>query len=88
MFLNIKGDYILVYSVKCAPEVLKMAKRIGRFLHMPVYALLNTYRSDKNCLYGIKNVYNAGPADFLNIIENAKLVLSDSFHGNVFSIYI
>ena len=39
-------------------------------------------------LYGIHNIYDAGPFDFLNLIHNATLVLTDSFHGTVFSVII
>ena len=31
---------------------------------------------------------DAGPLEFLNLINNAKLVLSSSFHGTVFSILL
>lgn len=84
----IKGKYIFLYTVKCEPEVLKAAKRISKLLNMPVYTLFNTYRSEKNRLYGLKTIYNYGPEDFLNIVKNAELILSDSFHGNVFSIIL
>lgn len=30
--------------------------------------------------------YNAGPIEFLNYIKYAKLVVSSTFHGNVFAI--
>ena len=30
--------------------------------------------------------YDAGPADFLSYVKNAKLVVSSSFHGTVFSV--
>lgn len=82
----IGGKYIFLYTVKCEPEVLKLAKRISNQTGLPVYAIFNTYRSEGNKLYGVKNIYNAGPFDFLNIIQNAEFVLTDSFHGNVFSI--
>ncbi len=84
----IKGKYIFLYTIKCEPEVLKMAKRISKKLKMPVYTIFNTYRSEKNLMYGVKNIYDAGPFDFLNIINNASLVLTDSFHGNVFSVIL
>lgn len=84
----ISGKYIFLYTVKCEPEVLKAAKRLSKQLNMPVYTLFNTYRSEKNRLYGLKTIYNYGPEDFLNIVKNAELVLSDSFHGNVFSIIL
>lgn len=82
----IKGKYIFLYSVKCNPEVMRFAKSISKEIGLPIYTIFNTYRSEKNRLYGIKNIYDAGPFDFLNIIENAEFVLSDSFHGNVFSV--
>ena len=30
--------------------------------------------------------YDVGPAEFVNLIRNAKYVCTDSFHGSVFSI--
>ena len=36
--------------------------------------------------HGIQNVIDAGPLDFLNLIKNAELVFTDSFHGTAFSI--
>lgn len=36
--------------------------------------------------YGfMKPIYDAGPAEFLSLIQNAKAVVTDSFHGVVFS---
>ena len=29
--------------------------------------------------------YDVGPAEFLNLIKNAKYVCTDSFHGTVYS---
>lgn len=84
----LKGKYIFLYSIKCNPDVMKKANQIGKNLGMPVYTLFNTYRSEKNWLYGLKNIYDAGPTDFLNILINAELVLTDSFHGNVFSVIL
>lgn len=39
-------------------------------------------------IYGknIINLNDAGPIDFLNLIYNADLVLTDSFHGTAYSI--
>ena len=33
-----------------------------------------------------KRVYEVGPMEFLNLIVNAKFVLTTSFHGTIFSI--
>lgn len=82
----LKDRYIFCYSAKCNRDVMKKANEIGKHFGLPVYAIFNTYRSEKNWMYGLKNIYDAGPEDFLNILQNAELVLTDSFHGNVFSI--
>ena len=37
-------------------------------------------------ILGTKKVFDVGPIEFLNLIENAELVISSSFHGTVFSI--
>lgn len=31
--------------------------------------------------------YDVGPGDFLNLVANAEMVLTDSFHGTMFSVY-
>ena len=32
------------------------------------------------------NYLNSGPIDFINLINNASLIVTDSFHGTIFSI--
>lgn len=36
--------------------------------------------------FGDYQMYNVGPSEFLNLINNAEYVCTDSFHGTVFSI--
>lgn len=36
--------------------------------------------------FGDIQIFDAGPDDFVNIIRNASYILTDSFHGSVFSI--
>ncbi|MGN1131304.1 MAG: polysaccharide pyruvyl transferase family protein [Ruminococcus sp.] len=60
----------------------KMSKEMG----MPVYMLdmksWHTYRLDK---YGIKCFEKTGPLAFISLMANAELVLTQSFHGTLFS---
>lgn len=36
--------------------------------------------------FGDEKLYNVGPSEFLNLINNAEYICTDSFHGTVFSI--
>lgn len=37
--------------------------------------------------FGDIKPYDVGPEDFVNLVANAEIVLTDSFHGTMFSIY-
>ncbi|MDO4189988.1 MAG: polysaccharide pyruvyl transferase family protein, partial [Lachnospiraceae bacterium] len=50
-----------------------------------VVVVKNKISMDKKCKNIIRK-YDAGPIEFLNYIRNAKIIVSSSFHGNVFSI--
>ena len=39
-----------------------------------------------NHFFGVKTIYDAGIEDFLSYIANAEAVITNSFHGTVFSI--
>lgn len=77
------GEYIFFYDLKNDKDTYKLVKKISKILNIPVvvvqeskYSIFSTF---------IKR-FDAGPEDYLNLIKNAKLVLSTSFHGNVFAI--
>ena len=45
------------------------------------------YASVKRTIkFGAKNILNAGPLEFFNLINNAEIVITSSFHGTCFSI--
>lgn len=72
---SVKGKYILTYflSPKCdaAKKQIKVLQR-----DMKVYEILNP---------DDKVVGDAGPAEFLWLIDHAEIILTDSFHACVFS---
>lgn len=37
--------------------------------------------------FGDSDIFNAGPGEFLYLIKNAAYVITDSFHGSIFSIH-
>lgn len=75
--------YILFYSVLSEPWVVEKVNEISRATGLPVLAphLQNQYE------IGIKfnRIIECGPCEFLNLIANAELVLTTSFHATVFS---
>ncbi len=61
-------------------------KQISEEMGMPVYVMdtksWTIYHLDK---YGIKAYDHTGPLAFLTLMQNAELVLTQSFHGTVFA---
>lgn len=79
------GKYILLYTIRRNDFLLNLANKLSQVVSCKVivlnHALWNP-RSDGNVEY----VGNAGPNEFLGFIKKASCVLTDSFHGTVFSI--
>ena len=81
-----KGKYIFLYNLKGDKNILKIAKKVSKKLDMPI--VVSKYGNKLELIYGFKKKYNSGPIEFLNLIQNAELVLSSSFHGTIFSILL
>lgn len=80
----IKHDYILLYNLKDDYKINKLARKISKILKLPVVVTLYSGRNE--LFSGFERHYETGPIEFLNLVENASLVLSSSFHGTIFSI--
>jgi len=78
----IEGKYILYYSVNCRKYSWNVAKKISKATGLKV---INLTEHPKIIRSGFKNYYKAGPLEFLNILKNAEYVVTNSFHGTVFS---
>lgn len=82
----IKEPYILVYGFENANQKYKdlicAAKRVSKMLNLPV---INPVMTPDLSYAGFKNTYDCGPKEFLNLIENAVIVVTNSFHGSIFS---
>jgi hypothetical protein len=83
---KVKGDYIFYYSPRYKKNINKFVKRISKKYNLPVivwnskdYALKGLYR------YGFKMTYKQNPGIYLDLMKNAKLVITTSFHGSIFS---
>ena len=80
----IHSPYILVFSLFQEKSLLKKAIALAQEAHMKVVVIDQNYSGD---LYDpVIVINNAGPCDFIGLIKQATLVLTDSFHCSVFSI--
>ena len=84
---KIEKNYILYYSLKgfrnIRKDLIKLSNLSEKY-DMQVIALtpLAPVVHKKNVI----NFTDAGPVDFLTLIKNASLVVTDSYHGMLFSI--
>lgn len=84
-------EYILLYYVEQSEQLLHFARRLGDQLRKKVICIAcnSDYkalagRTEKRLGFDVRN--SASPAEFLHLIRNASYVLTNSFHGTVFSI--
>lgn len=80
-----KGEYIFLYNLK-NKKYIELAYRISKELKLPI--VISRYTNKLELIYGFEKRFECGPIEFLNLIKNAKLVLSSSFHGTIFSIIL
>lgn len=92
---SIKGDkpiiqenYIFCYFLGTNPKHREFANQIKKITGLKIVALQHLDEFVKEDLnFADEKPYNISPADFVNLIANATIVLTDSFHGTMFSIY-
>ncbi len=77
------GKYILCYFLGHRTYYRAFAKQLSKQLGLPLVFLPVSYvdfSQDKSLQW------EAGPKEFLGLIDNAEVILTDSFHGSIFSI--
>lgn len=75
-------QYILVYYMECNSTLKSIIDNIKKEYNCPIVAIKGGIEKLEN----VKHINGSGPRDFLNIIYNAKLVVTNSFHALAFSI--
>jgi hypothetical protein len=78
----IKEPYILVYMIEKNQQVISLANTISISLGIPVIQR----RPTKGMANELPPFYTADAGEFLGLIEGASYVITNSFHGTVFSI--
>lgn len=78
-----KGRYLLCYFLENKPWYFEYAKRIAKARHLKIKLIPNKwdYISSENVL-----TYAVGPKEFVSLFENANFILTDSYHGSIFSL--
>ncbi len=81
-----KEPYIFVYFLGNNPPHREFVRRLRKETGHQIVALVHLdefVKSDES--YADYTPYDIDPGDFLNLIRNAKIVCTDSFHCSVFS---
>lgn len=84
--------YILVYDVNNSTSLFKEAESLSKEKELPVYILTSNMHHDsllcrrENTTH-FKNYADASPQKWLSLFFSAAYILTDSFHGVVFSLF-
>lgn len=82
----IEGNYIFYYAFHYSKEQNEIVRNISKKMNMPVVSMdVKTWMIRGVFAYGVKLSPEYGPAAFLNLISNANMILTRSFHGVAFS---
>ncbi len=83
-----KNDYIFVYLLGMSEQNYRMVQSVAKTLHLRVvmipFGTMWLHR-EVLLLHG-KWALSASPVDFLTLLHDARYVITDSFHGAVFSL--
>ena len=74
--------YILAYILGTKHCISDFAEELGKSQSLPVYYIATR----PEFLHRDHVIADAGPAEFISLIKNARYVVTDSFHGTIFSI--
>ena len=78
-----KKNYIFIYDLNGGENLIKIAKNIQKHTKLPIICLTNK----RTKIYPVnKQLYDAGPAEFIGWIKDASYIVTDSFHGTLFSL--
>ena len=84
-----KGEYVFVYTIKPSPKLRRTAQAFADkhgyklvYIGGGLHGVLDKFNPKKHPVFGI------GPAEFIDLIDNAKYVFTNSFHGAAFSIIL
>jgi hypothetical protein len=77
-----KDKYIFVYDQENNPLIKEAAKKLAKLNNLKIYAIESLYPMS----YAHKKITDAGPEEFLGLISNCEICLTNSFHCISFSL--
>ena len=84
---NVPLHYIFCYLLGNNPDARKAARRLKQSTGLPIVNLPHaTTIQSSDIGFGDVRKYDVDPAGFLTLVSGADYVITDSFHGSVFSI--
>ena len=81
-----QNNYLLVYNLAGNDALTNYAIQTSKALKLNLIEIMGIRRRVKGKRFAHNRIYNAGPSEFLSWIYNANFVMTDSFHGTVFSV--
>lgn len=87
----IKQTYILCYLFdpeRCPDTIEEIRKRHNaeKIKYLDMNVIDQFYLGGKNYNYNGNSISFVGPAEFLSLIKNAEAIVTDSYHGTLFSV--
>lgn len=82
----IPGPYIFLYTLFANPTIIKCAKALSEKTRIPV--VISNFTNAYDLFSSFKKHLKTGPKEFLNLLYNAEMVVTSSFHGTAFSILL
>jgi hypothetical protein len=80
---EIKGSYVLTYDFEPRKSAIKtIAKRLAALYGCKIYSISS---APSLFSYADKSYLTCGPDEFVRLVKHARCVISNSFHGTVFS---
>ncbi len=85
---GVSGDYILVYPMELGENMdfYRLVSQVAERTGLRIVCVMPLRYDFRWLKLADKVLLDAGPGEFLGLIKNAAMVLTNSFHGTVFSI--
>lgn len=77
-------DYILIFYLGYNKKIIEKGINIAKEMNLKLKVIEQNYPFPENP--AVEVISDAGPCEFIGLIQHAKLVLTNSFHCTVFSI--
>ena len=78
-----KNKYVMIYMLHNDNTVIELARTISKLLNCEIILFNDGYLKRPK---GMKLKKSYGPAEFISFIKHAEYVVTNSFHGTIFSV--